>query len=66
LQNKTLSNNSRPKQYITNKCIVCAIVKEFIIEELPHNGKTKRALVDSLGYSMHAKITARFIYRFES
>jgi hypothetical protein len=23
-------------------------------------------LVDSLGYSMHAKITARFIYRFES
>lgn len=27
-----------------NKCIVCAIVKKFVIEDLPHNVKTKRAL----------------------
>jgi hypothetical protein len=66
LQNKTLSNNLRPKQHITNKCIVCATVKEFIIEDLPHNVKTKRALGGSLGYSMHAKISARIIYKFES
>ncbi len=38
----------------------------FIIEELLHNVKTKRALRSSLGYSMHAKISARIIYRFES
>jgi hypothetical protein len=41
-------------------------VKEFIIEDLPHNVKTKRALGGSLGYSMHAKISARIIYSFES